>query len=279
MGTENQPLRWWEVAQAVRGQRIGRRVVYRTAVDSTMEVCHALARAGEAPGVVVVADAQTAGRGRQGRSWQAPPYSSLLFSILLRPALPHAQWPRVLWPLAVALAEASERVAGARPAIKWPNDLMLCGRKLGGLLAETTTGGVVVGAGVNVNFAAAALSLDQPLTTLADARGHPISRETLLIASLRSFEQWYRRWLAAPDEVWAAWRAGSCLIGRQVDVTVGAAVYRGSVEDQDRDGYLCVRAANGQVRRFAAGDARVRLAPGRPAAGVRSPRGVRRRRR
>ena len=259
MGRDKEPLRWWEVAQAVRGQRIGRRVVYRAAVDSTMDVCHALARAGAETGTVVVADAQTAGRGRQGRLWHAPPCTCLLFSVLLRPALPPAQWPHALWPLAVALAEAVEHTAGARPAVKWPNDLMLRGRKLGGLLAETTRGGVVVGAGLNVNFAAADLTVDQPLTTLADAVGQPVSREALLIASLRLFEQWYHRWLAAPDEVWEAWRANAYLIGQQVEVTVGSRRYAGTVVDQDRDGNLCVRTADGAAQRFAAGDAQVRL--------------------
>ena len=259
MELKQEPLRWWDVAQAVRGQQIGRRVVYRTEVDSTMEVCHALARAGADPGVVVVADAQTAGRGRQGRSWIAPPCSSLLFSILLRPTLAPERWPHVMWPLAVALQEAIEEVTCLRAAIKWPNDLVVQGRKLGGLLAEATNHGVVVGAGINVNFAGTALSLDQPLTTVADQLGRPVSREVLLIASLRSFEQWYGRWLAAPDEVWQAWRAGSCLIGQEVRVSVGRRDYDGTVVDQDRDGYLCVHTDDGQVRRFAAGDAHVRL--------------------
>ena len=259
MGETKKPLRWWEVAQAVRGQRIGRRLVYRAEVDSTMDVCHALARAGAETGVVAVADGQTAGRGRLGRAWHAPSRTCLLFSVLLRPTLPQEQWPHALWPLALALAEAVEAAAGARPPIKWPNDLMLSGRKLGGLLAETTGGGVVVGAGLNVNVPAAALALEQPAVSLADAVGHPISREELLIASLRSFERWYRRWLAAPEAVWEAWRAGSYLIGRQVEVTAGSRRYTGTAIDQDRDGYLHVRAADGHTHRFAAGDAHVRL--------------------
>ena len=93
-----------------------------------------------------------------------------------------------MWPLAVALQEAHrgiEEVTCLRAAIKWPNDLVVQGRKLGGLLAEATNHGVVVGAGINVNFAGTALSLDQPLTTVADQLGRPVSREALLIASLR----------------------------------------------------------------------------------------------
>ncbi|MYB77196.1 MAG: biotin--[acetyl-CoA-carboxylase] ligase, partial [Chloroflexi bacterium] len=188
MKREREPLRWREVAQAVRQQHIGRSVVYRTEVDSTMEVCHALARAGADPGVVVVTDAQSAGRGRQGRAWQARPSTCLLFSVLLRPALTRDQWPHVLWPLSLALQEATQSVTGLQTAIKWPNDLVFGGKKLGGLLAETAANGVVVGAGLNVNFPAAALALDQPLTTLSDALGQPVCREELLIASLRSFE-------------------------------------------------------------------------------------------
>ena len=224
-----------------------------------MEVCHALARAGTGPGVVAVADAQSAGRGRQGRTWQAPPCTCLLFSVLLRPALPRDQWLHVLWPLALALQDAIEGVTGLQAAIKWPNDLVLGGRKLGGLLAETTTDSVIVGAGLNVNFPAAALSLDQPVTTLSDAVGRAVSREALFIESLRSFQQWYGWWLAAPDEVWQAWRAGSYLLGKPVDVAVGGRVYSGIAEELDRGGHLCLRTADGQVHQFAAGDASARL--------------------
>ena len=263
MGTltqsEHEPLRWREVAQAVRHQQIGHSVVYRTEVDSTMEVCHALARAGADSGAVVVADAQSAGRGRRGRAWHAPPFSCLLFSVLLRPASARDRWLHVLWPLAVALQEATEHVTGLRAAIKWPNDLILRGKKLGGLLAETTADAAVVGAGLNVNFPAAAISLDQPVATVSDTLGRHISREDLLIASLRSFEHWYGRWLGDPDEVWQAWRAGSHLIGRSVDVTVGGTTYSGIAEEQDRNGRLCVRTADGRMLRFAAGDASVRL--------------------
>jgi len=259
MKWEREPLRWREVAQAVRRQHIGRSVVYRAEVDSTMEVCHALARAGAEPGVVVVADAQSAGRGRQGRSWQAPPNTCLLFSVLLRPTLARDRWPHVLWPLALALQEGTRHVTGLGAAIKWPNDLVLDGKKLGGLLAETAANGLVVGAGLNVNFPAAALALDQPLTTLADAWGRHVCREELLIASLRSFERWYGRWLETPDEVWQAWRAGSSLLGKAVDVAVGGKIYSGVAEELDRDGHLCLRTTDGRLHRFAAGDASVRL--------------------
>lgn len=257
MKRKEQPLRWREVAQAVRQLAAARRVVYRTEVDSTMEVCHALARAGAEPGVVVVADAQTAGRGRQGRAWLAPPSTCLLFSILLCPAMARDRWLHVMWPLSLALQEAIERETGLRAGIKWPNDLVARGKKLGGLLAETTTQGVVVGAGLNVNFSAATLSLDRPLTTLADELGSAISREALLTACLQSFDEWYSRWQAAPDEVWQAWRASASLIGQEVQVAVGDAAHSGTVVDQDRDGCLCVRTARDVVLRFAAGDAHV----------------------
>lgn len=259
MNQEREPLRWREVAQAVRLQHIGRSVIYREKVDSTMDVCHELARAAADPGVVVIADDQSAGRGRQGRTWQAPPYTCLLFSVLLRPTLARDQWLHVLWPLALALQEAIQRETGLQAAIKWPNDLVVGGKKLGGLLAETAAHGVVVGAGLNVNFPATALSLDQPATTIRDVLGHPTSREVLLIESLRSLQQWYDRWLAAPDDVWRAWRAGSFLLGKPVDITVGGTVYSGVAEDLDRNGYLCLRLANGRLHRFPAGDASVRL--------------------
>ena len=259
MNRKPEPLHWREVAQAVRRQHIGRSVIYRETVDSTMEVCHELARAAADPGVVVVADAQSAGRGRQGRTWQAPPYTCLLFSVLLRPTLERDRWLHVLWPLALALQEATQRVTGIRAAIKWPNDLVMDGKKLGGLLAETAPNGVVVGAGLNVNFPATDLALDRPVATVRDVLGRPTSREALLIASLRSLQQWYDRWLATPEEVWHAWRAASSLLGKPVEITVRGQVYSGVAEELDRDGRLCLRLTNGELQRFPAGDASVQL--------------------
>jgi len=248
------------VAQAVRGRRLGQPLLYRYEVDSTMNVCRDLLRAGAAEGTVVVADAQTAGRGKPGRTWQTPPCASLLFSVILRPPPPAERWPLVIWPVSLAVVEAVRQVADVEACIKWPNDVVVQDRKLAGVLAEQYPEGVVAGVGLNVNFSAADLALDQAITTLQDETGTPVSREKLLSTCLRSLSVWYARWLAEPEAVWQAWRERSVLLGRHVTLTTPSAALVGQVVDLDASGHLCVQLPDGTLQRFATGEASVRPA-------------------
>src|SRR5918997_216125 len=142
------------------------------------------ARAGAPEGVVLVADHQTAGRGRLGRRWEAPPGSSLLVSVLVRPDVPVGRAHLVTMAAGLAASDACEGVAGARPGLKWPNDLVVDDAKLAGLLAESVVDGVdlralVVGMGLNVTAAPA-----DGATCLADHAGGPVDRRELLQARL-----------------------------------------------------------------------------------------------
>ena len=124
------------IAAALTTRRLGRPVLYFPRIGSTNDVAHDRAAAGAAEGLLVIADEQTAGRGRLDRRWWAPPGSSLLMSLLLRPALPPDQAGQLTMCLGLAAVEAIEAVTGLRPALKWPNDLLLEDRKLGGMLTE-----------------------------------------------------------------------------------------------------------------------------------------------
>jgi BirA family transcriptional regulator, biotin operon repressor / biotin---[acetyl-CoA-carboxylase] ligase len=226
----------------------------------------ALAAEGAPDGVVLVADHQTAGRGRLGRTWEAPPGSSLLSSVLLRPDLPVSMLQLINLATAVAASDACDAVAGVRPMLKWPNDLIVrhddgAERKVGGILAESSIKGdglaaVVVGMGLNVNWP---LEMPDELAAIATSLNHhagqELDREALLVAHLRGLEA-----LLAPlhtvegrDALLLRYRHLSCTLGREVRIELGSGAFTGQAVDLDADGHLLVELA-GDLVPVAAGD-------------------------
>jgi BirA family biotin operon repressor/biotin-[acetyl-CoA-carboxylase] ligase len=153
-------------------------------------------------GAVVVADEQTEGRGRLGRRWLAPAGTSLLCSILLRPAVDPARLPELSVVAGRACAEAIGDVTGLEPEVKYPNDVLLRGRKVAGLLAEASEGRVVLGVGVNVAQEPGQLPSDArtPATSLLVETSHAPDRGDLLVALLEHLERRYDEWLRASDD-------------------------------------------------------------------------------
>jgi BirA family biotin operon repressor/biotin-[acetyl-CoA-carboxylase] ligase len=186
-------------------------------VDSTNRVTADLARAGAPDGVVVGADHQTAGRGRRGRTWEAPPGASLLVSVLLRPAP-----ALVTLHAGLAAAGACEAVAGVAIGLKWPNDLLLDDAKVGGILTEAVADAAVVGLGVNLAWAPAG----------AARLGATVDRDALLDAYLER--------LGDPGDVLARYRRRCTTLGRPVRVELPAGAIEGIAEDVDDDGRLVV---------------------------------------
>ncbi|MGQ0433548.1 MAG: biotin--[acetyl-CoA-carboxylase] ligase [Microthrixaceae bacterium] len=227
-----------------------------------------LARQGEPEGVVLVADHQSAGRGRAGRTWTAPAEASLLFSVLLRPPAPVVDLCTMA--IGVAAAEAVEAVAGFGPRLKWPNDLVWPGdgsaddRKLAGILAEadwpagSTAGArvvVVVGVGINVAWPT---ELPEGLADIAVACNHitstPVDREDLLIAVLQNLDRHYTALLdGGRDGLLTEWRARSATLGRRVRVDLGGEEVVGEATDITGNGHLVVTTAHG-TREVVAGD-------------------------
>lgn len=183
-------------------------------LDSTNRYLLDEARRGAPEGLVAVADFQTAGRGRRGREWKAPPGASLLVSVLLRPALTPEQTPLVTMACGVAMADAVARVAGFAPGLKWPNDLVVGDRKLVGILAERDGDAVVVGAGVNVEWQAFPAGLAETATACNLEAGHSVDRRELLDAFLAELDRRY----ADLDAVVAEYRARLATLGRRVRV-------------------------------------------------------------
>jgi BirA family biotin operon repressor/biotin-[acetyl-CoA-carboxylase] ligase len=224
-------------------------------VDSTQTVAFALAERGAADRTVVIADQQEAGRGRRGRVWQAPPRTSLLASILIRPRLPQALLATLSPTMGVATAEALRRVAPLSPRLKWPNDVLVGGRKIAGILLESRSIAsaeptLVIGVGVNLGQREFPPELAGRATSVELETGHPVDRDTLLVALLEEFDTWRAR---LEGEGFASvrerWKSLSDTIGRHVTVDG----ISGTATDLDVDGALLIDAGDG-VRRVIAGE-------------------------
>lgn len=235
----------------------GWHVLHEPTVESTNDLAREAARRGWPDRSVFVADYQTRGRGRHGRTWLCPPRAGLLLTVLLRRRDAPAYTYTML--AAVALAEAIERLLGLEPAIKWPNDVLLDGRKVSGVLAEATDDGreqvVVVGIGVNVNLDEAEL-VDLPMATaLSIEAGVPVHRGELLALMVERLDSWLRRDPeAAADGLWRAWNGRLWGRDQAVRVQDGQEIITATVLGGDRDGTLQVRQADGSVRRIVAGE-------------------------
>lgn len=192
-------------------------------------------------GALVVADHQTAGRGRLGRSWEAPPGKALLFSALLKPPA-ERRLPELSLLAGIAVADALEHMVELAVQIKWPNDVMLRRRKVAGCLAEARDGAVVLGVGVNV--AQTADELPPNAGSILTLTGRPVDREELLSAILRALEQRYAAWREGGlDAVYDALGPRDFLRGRRVSVdgTSGVAAMI------DRDGRLAIAVDHSEV--------------------------------
>jgi BirA family transcriptional regulator, biotin operon repressor / biotin---[acetyl-CoA-carboxylase] ligase len=231
------------------------------------------ARSGAPEGLVRVAEHQRAGRGRHGRGWSSPPRAGLAASVLLRPkpAVPAAAWAWLPLLAGVALVSAVREVTGLPAALKWPNDLLVGGRKCAGILAEVAGDAVVVGIGVNVTTRADGLPAPAPgapaPTSLALAGAPGTGREPLLVAVLRDLESWYRRWRAGAGAAGAcglraAYLAVCDTAGRPVRALLpGGGELTGVAADVDPEGRLVLRDRTGRSHRLSAGDI-VHVRPG-----------------
>ncbi len=244
---------------------------YYQQVDSTNTALKALADEGAPEGTLTIANEQTAGRGRFKRRWRAPAGSSLLTSLLFRPAfLPPARAQTLMMLCALAATDAIETETGIAAGVKWPNDLVYNGRKLAGLLSEMSLSGetlewVVVGMGMNVNLDFSAfkkpdpdsgLPLSQTASSLEMIVRRPVSRLSLLQAYLEAVEGRYNA-LRSGQSPHPEWRAKLTTLGQEITVSGAGSMLRGLAEDVDEDGALLLRLADGQLERILAGDVSV----------------------
>lgn len=242
---------------------MGRRFVYRPVSESTMDDARRMLERIRLPqGSVILAESQTAGRGRAGRPWMSPPDVNLYFTFLIFPDGGGLRPLAYVTPLAVALA--AEEVTAARgarvvPDLKWPNDVLINGRKLAGVLIEVDhveeRMTALVGVGINVNLDAAAHDEVRGIaTSIREAAGFDLAREEVLAAFCNHFESLYEEALSGSRRPFEAWRARLVTLGKTVVANGFGAPVRGRAVDVDEDGTLVLEVEPGRRVRIEAGD-------------------------
>ena len=241
---------------------IGRDIQVFEQTGSTNDVIEKLARDGVKEGVVVFAESQTKGRGRLGRTWVSPAHKGLWFSILLRPNLRPQEATQLTIMGATALRRAIVAETGLQPEIKWPNDILIGGKKVAGILTELNAETdrvkyAILGIGVDVNVDAAELppEIRRLATSLKIEAGEMIDRPELATAMLRELDADYARigagkFAAIADE----WEENCTTLGRNVTVQIGVQKFRGCVESLRDDGALLLRTEHGRLEPITGGD-------------------------
>ncbi len=252
-----------EIQAGLETRTIAREIVHFTETDSTNIRAHELGEGGAAEGTVVIAERQTAGKGRLGRRWESPAGVNLYTSILLRPPLPPYNAPQLTFLSAVATARSIAEF-GPAARVKWPNDVLVGGRKIAGLLNEMSAETerihyVILGIGVNLNMRAEDFppQLRYPATSLVLERGEAVDRTAFARVLYRHLDALYLLYLEqgfAP--ILHAWESHCDLMGRMVEVDLQGRLLRGRAEGLDENGALLLRLEDGRQEKILAGDVR-----------------------
>ncbi len=217
-----------------------------------MDVARGEALKGAAEGTVVIAGEQTAGRGRLKRKWLAP-RGNISLSIILYPNI--KSLPYLIMVASLAVVKSIERVTGVKGQIKWPNDVLIDGKKVGGILIENEVRGnkvaySIVGIGINVGLS---VGKYKEIAETATSLKNDVDRVELVRALLVEFDSLYQQ-LYDGKSIYKAWRSRLVTLGKQVKATWGDQVIKGTAEDVDKDGALLIRENDGEIIRVVAGD-------------------------
>ncbi len=222
-----------------------------------MDVAKRMAREGMGEGTVIIAGEQTAGRGRLGQKWLSPPGSSISLSIILRPTLP--QLPQLNMAACLATVQSIEKVSGLKPTIKWPNDVLLNGKKVSGILMENIFEGgelkvTILGIGINAKIDALAFNeISAIATSLSTESGREISAGEILPSLLEEFEQIYQE-LQSGGNIYEKWLARVETLGKLVRVRSGDIVEEGYAESINTNGSLMLRRLDGSLITIVTGE-------------------------
>jgi BirA family transcriptional regulator, biotin operon repressor / biotin---[acetyl-CoA-carboxylase] ligase len=250
-----------EIVEGLDTEVLGRKeIVHLVETDSTNARARKLAEQGAPEGTLVVAERQTQGRGRKGRAWFSPSGAGLYTSLVLRPSMPPHEATRITFLTAVAAAEALLHLTDLNVRIKWPNDILVNGKKIAGILTEISTGrgGVdyaVVGLGMNVNTQGFPDDISEKATSVFIETGERFPRAVLLREYLRQQEACFRRLRTSGFEpILGRWKELADSMGKEIRVRMLENTYEGWVEDIDPEGILILRDRQGISRRILAGD-------------------------
>ncbi len=236
---------------------IGQRVIYYPRLTSTMDVAKREAQQGAVEGTIVIADEQTAGKGRLKRTWLSPK-ASIALSIILYPSVVYL--PSLIMLASLAVAHSIEAVTGLKSQVKWPNDVLINGRKVCGILIESGVRGnivdyAIIGIGVNVNLKLSGFPEILPTaTSLSDELGRDVSRLSLIRQLLVEIERLYLT-LQTGGSIFEEWRDRLVMLGKRIRLKSGKTIYEGIAESVASDGSLLLRQSDGSLTKIVAGDA------------------------
>ena len=239
---------------------IGRRVIYYPSLTSTNDVAKQEAQRGAREGTVVIAEEQTAGKGRIKRLWLSPK-GSIALSIILYPNT--AYLPFLIMVASLAVVHSIEKVTGLKSQIKWPNDVLINDKKVCGILIESGVRGntvdyAIIGIGINVNLRLADFpEISSVATSLSQELGRNISRLDMIRCLLAETERLYLT-LPSGDSVYREWRDNLVTLGKKVQVRSGETIYKGTAESVASDGSLFLRQSDGSLIKIVAGDVTLR---------------------
>ena len=251
-----------EITAGLKSERIGRNILYLRETGSTNEEAFRLAEEGAEEGTVVVAESQRRGKGRLGRHWVSPPGVNLYCSVILRPAILPVRAAQMTFLSSVAVARAITATTSLRPFIKWPNDLMINGRKVAGLLNEMSAetekvNFIILGIGVNINMRHEQFpdDLRHPATSLFLETGRPVKRTDFTRTLLETLDHLYGSYLEhGYGPIREEWQAHCNSLGRKVMITFQNSQVVGMAEGIDEEGALLVQLPEGRIERVLAGD-------------------------
>jgi BirA family biotin operon repressor/biotin-[acetyl-CoA-carboxylase] ligase len=245
-----------------RTKVIGREIQVFEKTTSTNDLMLRLARGGVKEGAVIFAESQSKGRGRLGRNWMSPARKGLWFSVLLRPDMQPQAATQLTIAASTALARAITLQTGIVPEIKWPNDILIRGRKVAGILTEMSAEldhlkDAILGIGIDVNLEASEfpVALRKTATSIRIESGQTADRAALAVAVLRELDRDYERIKDGEFDVIAEqWHEHCSTIGSLVNIRIGDRVVRGRAESLDADGALLLRGQHGHLERIIGGD-------------------------
>lgn len=254
-----------EIESLMNTKWAGSNVVYYDEIDSTNNRAKEAGNSGMANGTLFVADMQVAGKGRRGRVWQSPSGSSIYMTILLYPKISPLKAPQLTLVMAIAVAEGIQAVTGLDTKIKWPNDIVVNGKKICGILTEMSTeidyiNHVVIGVGINVNQESFPEDIRKTATSLKIELGQKVKRSELIAAVMKSFEKNYEIFVKTEDLSGLQELYNSMLVNlnRDVKVLEPGNEYEAHALGINRTGELIVRTPDGEEKEIYAGEVSVR---------------------
>ena len=242
-----------ELLIGLQTERLGKQVVYKETTDSTQKEAHRLAQEQFEEGTIVIAEEQTSGRGRLTRPWHSPKHTGIWMSVILKPELPPYRAPQFTLITAVSVVEAIREVTGLQPEIKWPNDILLNGKKITGILTEMQSDAdriqsIIIGIGMNVNQLEFPEELKEIATSLAIEKGEKIPRAKLVQVILKNLEMYYDQYVQQGfSEIKEKWESYAVSIGKHIIARTLTNTIRGKALGITEEGVLKLQDEDGRI--------------------------------